>query len=68
MRLGHKEEVRERDGRAWDRWLNVNMVDVHEGLCEPRSALNLKLQVVEIGDGIRFGPKSDLTGCEGLIA
>lgn len=31
------------------------------------SACDLELQIIEIGHGIRFGPKSDPAGCEGLI-
>ena len=48
------------DARAWDRWLDVDRGDINEKACALCSLRNLEVQIIEIGDGIRFGPESNL--------
>jgi hypothetical protein len=63
MLRGHEEEGVDRNRyTGLNRWPNGNGVDVNERLYEPGSVRNLEFEIVKVGDGIGFGPKSDPSG------
>lgn len=49
-------------GWVWDRWLDVVRGVINENVYELASANNLQFKVIEIGNGIRFSPESNLAG------
>ena len=55
------------DEWVWDRKLEVGRGVVNENAYERASARDLECQIIEIGNGIRFGPESNPASEEGLI-